>query len=436
MKNFNSHKLASKSIEKKKPKLLIKLNVIKNLKEYKDRDKIAPLIEEFNKKQESDYFLTQNNIILGKLSRTPKRPVFYDKNNHLIPYSYVGPSLIFTNYSDKRKLTLRQSSNLQNKMKNNVSFSSSRVERFRQNKDVFNINNHVIDNISLRNYYNEIRQRILEEKNDEKDNYRILTEVPYGVRKSLINQENILRKINKEKKIKNHIQEKLKRKTNKENIEELLINKSHKFDKKNQEISIVDKNLTIDNKYRDNLWNITLRNFPYNGKYEKVGYTNVGNNFEPRYTFFNINKTIEYFNNPRYDKKQGKDTKIKNSLYSTINENNYNLKTKQNLKVLDLIKNMEINGKNLLNVEDKRESEIRGKKLIYKKQDLDYLLFKNNNKNKNNRDQKDHKEHSEKDIKAVLDCIYEEKTFRQNYKRNDFFKNTNLTSKLSNILVI
>ena len=105
---------------------------------------------------------------------------------------------------------------------------------------------------------NKIRQRISQEKNYKKDKYKLLTEVPFPIRKSLIDQENIFRKIIKEKKIENSIQEKLVKKSNKENNRDLLINKNENFDKKNQELSIIDKNLTIDNKYRDNLWNITL----------------------------------------------------------------------------------------------------------------------------------------------------------------------------------
>ena len=168
--------------------------------------------------------------------------------------------------------------------------------------------------------------------------------------------------------------------------------------------------MTIDNKYRDNLWNITLRNLPHKGKYEKVGYINVGNNYEPRYTFFNINNTIEYFNNPRYRSEERK--KVKNIL-SNLNENNYNLKINQNLKIFQSIKDLEINGKNLLDVEEKRETEAKGRKIIYKRKELDYLLYKQNYKNKN---------YSDKDMKTILDNIYEEKDYSRNYKRFDYLK--------------
>ena len=42
---------------------------IVNGKEYKDHNKIIPLLQAYNKKQESDYFMTQTNIKIGKIAR-------------------------------------------------------------------------------------------------------------------------------------------------------------------------------------------------------------------------------------------------------------------------------------------------------------------------------------------------------------------------------
>ena len=408
-------------VEKNKPKELKKLNIIRKLKEYKEQDKITSLLNEFNKKQEIDYFLTQSNIRVGKINPLNKK--ITDKNHHLTPYSYVGPQPM-TSHNFKRTSTIRQNSLM--KYKYNNSLSSSRI--MRPNKDALNINkNHVIDNKSLKNYYNDIRQRISEEKLKNEDKYKLLIEVPLGVRKSLIEQENIFRKVMKEKRVKKLMQEKIKKKCNKDNVSDLLINKSKNFDKKNQELSIIDKNITDDNKYRDNLWNITLRNLPINGRYENVGYLNVGNKYQPMYTFFNINRNIEYFNNPTYGRNKTEENKNRSyKIYSTMNEDNFNSRIKQNLQVLNSIKTLEIKGQNLLDVEDKRESEIRGRKIIYNKQDLDCLLFRPKNRTRND------KELTDRELKSTLDEIYEEKTFARNYRKNDFFKNANLTSKYSN----
>ena len=415
-------KFAGKNIERYKPNLLTKINIIKNLKDHQDKDKIVNFLLKYNKEQESNYFFTQNNISLGKINQSPNQSIrkFYDKNNNLIPYSYVGPPNLFTLQNNVKKSTIRQSSVLMSKLKGTNSLSVSRFERTRQNNLLIN-NHEVIDSKSLKNYYNEIRQRILEEK---KENKNKLNRFPFPIKKSLINQEKIFKKLIKEKRIKNNMQEKLKKKSNKRNNEDLLINKNNIFDLKNEEISIIDKNLTIDNKYRDNLWNITLRNLPNKGKYEKVGYTNVGNNYEPRYTFFNINKTIEYFNNPRY---KSEEYKKKKNIMSNLNGDNYNLKISQNLKVLQSIKDLEINGKNLLDVEEKRETEAKGRKIIYKRKELDYLMYKQTEKNKN---------YSDKDMKTILDNIYEEKDYSRNCIRFDYLKNANLTSKYSHDMII
>ena len=394
-----------------------KLNIIKKLKEYEEQEKITNLLQEFNKKQEDDYFLTQNNIKIGKFS--PEKKNFYDSNNNLIPYSYVGPSSLFNASISKKAPNIRTNSIL--KYKSNASSS--------KNKESLHINkNIIIDNKYLKNHFNEIRKRISEIKLQKSEKNRLLFEVPFGVRRSLINQENNFIKLIKEKKLEKKLQEKIRGKCNKKDINELLINKNQFFDKKNQNYTIIDKNITLENRYRDNLWNITLRNLPINGKYEKVGYLNVGNNYHPMYTFFNMNKTIEFFSNPRYERNKTEDNK-NNKILSNLKEDFYNLKVKNNLNVLNLIKSLEINGKNLLDLEDKRESEIKGKKIIYKKQDLDSMYLRQNEKSKNG------KEIGDIMTKTSLDRIYQRKTFAQNYKKIDFYKNANLTSKYSNDLL-
>jgi hypothetical protein len=419
-----------------------KVNMIRSLKEHKDKDKISKLITEYNKKQEEDFFLNQNNIYIGKLNL---KRTFFDKNNNLIPYSYVGPSSQFTTRQSKRIGSLRQSYNifhsqdsLNIKSKNLISLSASRIEKQRNMKDLINVNNNqIIDNTTLKNYYEDIRKNISERKEKKRDRDKLLIKMPFPIRKSLICQENIFRKNIKEKKIVKLIEERIKKKTKRQKMTDLLMNRSKNFDKRNQEINILEKCTTQENKYKDNLWNITLRNPSINGKYEKVGYFNVGNKYEPMYTLFNINRNIEYFNNPGYstgytprrNKSQKNRKKFyeysNKKLFSTLNEDNFDLKTKQNLLKLDSIKNLEVNGKNLLNVEEKKETKIKGKKVLYNKQEFELLHFKQNVKNKNK------KFKAEKEIN--FDEIYKDKTFAKNYDEKDFFKNTNLTSKYSNL---
>jgi hypothetical protein len=437
-----SDKINQKENEKKLFQKLKKVNMIKNLKDHKEKDQISKIITEYNKKQEEDYFLKQNNIYIGKINL--KKSLF-DKNNDIIPYSFVGTFNQSSPRPLKRIGTLRQSSNLyqsqesSNKNKNYNSLSVSRVEKQRNMKELLSINsNQIIDNTALKSYYEEIRKTISEKKKKNQDNDRkkLMITMPFPIRKSLLYQENIFKKNTQEKKLVKLIEEKLKKKTKRQKLSDLLMNKSKNFDKKNQEISIIEKCITEENKYKDNLWNITLRNSPINGKYEKVGYFNVGNKYEPMYTLFNINRNIEYFNNPRYTptrNKSDENSKTKydeysnKKLYNSLNEDNYELKTKKNLQKLDCIKSLEINGKNLLNVEEKRETNIKGKKILYNKQEFELLHFKQNVKIKN----KKYKKEKEKEIN--IDDIYRDKTFAKNYDEKDFYKNTNLMSKYSNL---
>jgi len=444
--SYISDKINQKENEKNLFQKLRKINMIKKLKDHKEKDQISKLLTEYNKKQEDDYFLKQNNINVGKINL---KKTLFDKNNELIPYSFVGPSSLFSPRASKRTGTLRQSSNAFHsqessniKNKNYNSLSVSRIEKKRNTKDLLSINsNQIIDNTALKNYYDEIRKTISEKKEKENDRERekLLITMPYPVRKSLLYQENIFRKNNQEKKIVKLIEERLKKKTKRQKLSDLLMNKSKNFDQKNQEITIIEKCITEENKYKDNLWNITLRNPPINGKYEKVGYFNVGNKYEPMYTLFNINRNIEYFNNPRntitYTPSRNKSRDNSKTiyeysnkkLYTSLNEDNYDIKTKKNLQKIDCIKSLEINGKNLLNVEEKRETNIKGKKILYNKQEFELLHFKQNVKTKN----KKYKKEKEKEIN--IDDIYEDKTFAKNYDEKDFFKNTNLMSKYSNL---
>ncbi len=112
-----------------------------------------------------------------------------------------------------------------------------------------------------------------------------------------------------------------------------------------------------------------------------------------------------------------------------MEDDKFDLKLKSNLNTLDSIKNMEVSGKNLLDVEDKRESEIKGKKIIYKEHDLDFLhLSQQKDKTRNG------KEFNNRITKLNLDNIYDDIIFAKNYNTKDLNKNSNLISKYSNEL--
>ena len=398
-----------KNIPEKKYK---SLNYIRKLKEYTDKDKVTLLLNEYNKKQELDYFSTQKNIRLGKISynNNPDKK----KPN---PFIYLNSPKVNSFHNQRRQpflgeLSLGSFSNNLSMFKRSTSLSSRKITRLTQNMEQTNTSKkNVIDNITLKRHYNNIRQRINEYKHKKDNKKNILTDVNFNIKKSLNKQEKIFKRLLKEKKYKKITEENLRIKTNQDDINDLLINKSSGFNKKNLEIAILDKNITIDNKYRNNLWNITLRNYSHNGKYEKLGYINIGSKYEPRYTFFNMNKNLEYFSTPDAYKTKYKHLKNKRNITINLNDNLYNLKTKQNLQFIDNIQNLEINGKNLLDIEEEREKGIKGNKILHKNEYLEYLFNKKINKGK------------------ISDDLYSNKIFANNYNMLDFMKNINVNSK-------
>ena len=409
-----------------KPK---KINIILNLKNHKEKDRIKKIITEFTKKQKKDYFLKQNNIFIGKINL---RKTFFDKNNKLIPYSFVGPASQFSQISKSKQ---------NNKQKNFNSLSTSRIEKQRNTKDLMNGNNtQIIDNIVLKNYFEEIRKKITTVSEKKRDRIKLLNKVPTSVKKSLIYQENIFRKNNQQKKIVKLIEERLKKKTKRHNLSDLLMNRTRDYESKNQENTIMEKCITNENKFKNNMWNITLRNPRINGKYEEVGYLNIRDKYDPLYTLFNINRNISFFNKPiltpnKRIKIHDKDNDMKineynNKKITSFNGDIFDNKTKHNLKILDSIKNLEVSGKNLLDVEESRESKIKGKKIFYNRQEFELMYFKQRLKAKNK------KYKSDKEIHVTINDIYKDKTFAINYQEKDFFKNTNLTSKYSSYKVL
>ena len=156
-------------IEKEKTlfQKLKKLNIIKSLKDHKEKDRIKKILSEYNKKQQKDYFLKQNNIFIGKINL---RKAFFDKNNKLIPYSFVGPASQFSQASKFKQ---------NNKQKNFNSLSTSRIEKQRNTKDLMNGNNtQIIDNIVLKNYFEEIRKKITTVSEKKRDRIKLLNKVP------------------------------------------------------------------------------------------------------------------------------------------------------------------------------------------------------------------------------------------------------------------
>ena len=386
------------------------LNIIRKLKDYADKEKVTLLLDEYNKKQEEDYFLTQKNIKIGRINTDIK-------NSN--PLTYCQSPQKKNNFMNQRKQYLlndnsfNSSSNAYSNFKRSYSISSRKVSRLTSNIETASVSKkNIIDNSDLKRHFHNIRQRINDYKTKKNHRKKLDIEVPLRIKQSLFKQEKFFKKIKREKTRNKKNEENIKIKTKKINIKDLLIYKSSYYDQKSLEDSILYKNLNKENKYRNNLWNITLRNTSQNGKYEKLGYLNVGNQYNPKYTFFNMNKNLEYFTNPnKNDNEYDRKGKYKRNLSLDIDDSLYNIKTRQNLHFLNNLKNLEINGKNLLDFEEERERKIKGNKVLYKNEYLEYLFNKKTNKGK------------------AVEGLYEDKLYANNYNLLDFMKNKNLNNK-------
>ena len=390
------------------------ISLIKKLEDYADKEKVEFLLSEYNKKQEKEYFLTQKNIKLGK--------IYTDTKKTSNPLTYLSSPKKSPHQSQRRQNFLSENSygsysNAMNLYKRSGSLSSRKLNRLITNIETSNaLKKNVIDNIELKRHFNDIRHRINDIRYQKRYRKKIFVEIPINIRNSLYKQEKIFKKMKKEKNNLKINEKNIKQRTKIVDSNDLLINKSSNYNLKNLEISILDKNLNNENKYNNNLWNISLRNKKQNGKYENLGYLNVGNKYEPRYTFFNMNRNIEYFSLPEKSKTENiKNNLNKKNISINIDDNLYKLKTRQNLHFLKNLKYLKINGENLLDFEESREKKIKGNKILHKNEYLEYLYNKKLNKAK------------------TFEPLYEEKIFAKNYNKLDFMKNSNLNSKFNYI---
>ena len=134
------------------------LNIIRKLKDYADKEKVTLLINEYNKKQETDYFLTQSNIKIGKIYTDTK-------NSNPFTY-YLSPPRKNNFINQRRQILLNDSSynstsNAYANFKRSLSLSSRKITRLNSNTETSNITKkNIIDNSDLKKHFNNIRQRI------------------------------------------------------------------------------------------------------------------------------------------------------------------------------------------------------------------------------------------------------------------------------------
>jgi hypothetical protein len=241
-----------------------------------------------------------------------------------------------------------------------------------------------VDDNALKMYFNNIKLLIYNNKKTTKNNKYINNEkLPSYIEKSLDNQTKILSERKKQIKEKNRIEKKILKKCHQKSNLELLINKDedlflYKTLKRKQR----ENKKSLGEKYNLNLWNITLRNSKNknNSLFEWSGYYNFGKKDSPLYSVFPIKTEIEYYSKPKMIK---------------------NVKLSKHRKTRTL-EGLEIKGENLFNIELKRETGFRGRKLLYRNGEIDLFLKKK-------------KEQISKINSKIRNSLFEDKVYAVNY---------------------
>ena len=173
------------------------LNIIRKLKDYADKEKVTLLLDEYNKKQEEDYFLTQKNIKIGRINTDIK-------NSN--PLTYCQSPQKKNNFMNQRKQYLlndnsfNSSSNAYSNFKRSYSISSRKVSRLTSNIETASVSKkNIIDNSDLKRHFHNIRQRINDYKTKKNHRKKLDIEVPLRIKQSLYKQEKFFKKIKREK---------------------------------------------------------------------------------------------------------------------------------------------------------------------------------------------------------------------------------------------
>ena len=213
-----------------------------------------------------------------------------------------------------------------------------------------------VDDNALKMYFNNIKLLISNNKKTAKNKEDINNDkLPSFIEKSLDNQSKILSERKKQIKEKNRIEKILLKKCHQKSNLDLLINKDEDlFLFKTLKRKQRENKKSLGEKYNLNLWNITLRNAKKNSNslFEWSGYYNFGKKDSPLYSVFPINTEIEYYSKPNMIK---------------------NIKLSKPRKTRTL-EGLEIIGKNLLNIELKRETGFKGRKLLFRNGEIDLFL--------------------------------------------------------------
>ena len=173
------------------------MNLLRKLTDYEEKDKITLLLDEYNKKVEKDYFLTQRNIRIGRLNTNPEK-------TRANPFTYHLQSPKKTMHQNQRRqvflgdTSLNSYNNNLNLYKRSTTLSSRKMNRIMQNPDSSNHSKkNIIDNNDLKRLYNDIRNRINNYRTKKKLKKKFYIEIPLNIRNCLYKQEKLFKKIKK-----------------------------------------------------------------------------------------------------------------------------------------------------------------------------------------------------------------------------------------------
>ena len=300
----------------------------------------------------SQYFITPvqvgRNIEIKNFDSIPKRRLTRKNDSAKIKKSSTRNDL---SVNDKSNITIKTNLNKQQLQNNN--FQSNNYE--------------LIDNIALKNIFDSFRKDIsskqnnrnlYDDNNSKSFNQNIQQNLPIVVTRSLNYQNKILNIKNINDKDVKKMAHFISKKINKSE-KDLMINKVDLYKYKKEVLNeIADKKSNEDNNEQNN-WNINLRK-PENFKGVRKSYVNISNEFHPFWKVV-IQKSPnirELAIRPDFD--------LNNKEFKKFTKNRNIQKNIGKVKNLENLDCLSIKGKNLFDIEYKREMSTKGRKILHK----------------------------------------------------------------------
>lgn len=298
------------------------------------------------------------SMVIGRLIKGPR----IDEDFKIVPHSIVGPATAIEELAAQKKnpnLSLKFSAKLS---------TSSTLPLVRKDDKIKRSNFESVDDHKLKSIYNQFQMR--KNKNKEKTNDFLKT-LPEHISNNLKCQEKSLKTFEDEEKKFQRLMKYLSRKSEKK-VEDLLMNKVDTIRLRKEINSIMESKKPFEERYGAYNWNVSLRR-PKNFTGTRHTIINLGSNYEP--VWLSVKETIP--ENAEIVRKPH--SKITEQFKTLSSEKfNYLMKTVENTHSVDLrqlenIKDLELEGKDLLQVEKEITDTLTGKKIVYKNEFLNSL---------------------------------------------------------------